>query len=213
MSESTHFSRGDVVIHPRRPEWGEGVIDQAVVVTHEGKPAQRLVVRFVNEGLITINTGVAPLVRKEALNTMATTTKSDSSSFTAPTGHGWLGSLDSNQKSISADLARLSDAMTDPFANISRRLQATLDSYRYSTEPRSLIEWGIAQTGLTDPLSKYTRHDLEQAFPRFARDRDNNLQEIVRLIKKQGKSEMIEEALRTTISPAAKNALQRARRN
>lgn len=211
MADATQFCRGDLVIHPRRPEWGEGVIDQAVAVTYEGKPAQRLIVKFANQGLVTINTGVAPLLRKDATITMSTTTTNSSSTSLRSTGNGWLGSL--APQPSAAELSRLPDAMTDPFASVGKRLQATLDSYRFSAEPRSLIEWGIAQTGLSDPLSKYTRHELEQAFPRFARDRDNHLHELVRLIKRQGKTELFSQALQNTANPTAKNALQRAVKN
>jgi len=144
---------------------------------------------------------------------MSTTTSPGSvpSSTNKASGNGWLGGI--GQKSDAVELAKLPDAMTDPFAGVGKRLQATLDSYRFSTEPRSLIEWGVAQTGLNDPLSKFTRHELEQAFPRFARDRDNHLQELVRLIKKQGKVELFQQALTGSNNPAARNALQRAIRN
>lgn len=204
-----------MVIHARRPEWGEGTVEQASATFHEGRPAQRLVVSFTHHGRITINTGVAPLVRKETLATMSTTS---SPRFPAPENapnaelpdatKGWLGKL--GQTKTGDELYRLPDAMTDPFLPPSKRLQAVLDSYRFSTEPRSLIDWAIAQTGLKDPLSKHTRHDLEQAFPRFARDRENHLFELVRGLKRQNRADTLQETLRDTTLPAARNALQKA---
>jgi hypothetical protein len=227
MQTATQFTRGDVVIHPRRPEWGDGVVDQAVTTTHEGKAAQRLVVRFSNQGSVTINTGVATLVRKDAISAMTTTTTpsfatalktgagaregASGGSGGSEGGGGWLASLGSGPQT--AELHRLPEAMTDPFASIQKRLTATLESYRYSTEPRSLVDWGCAQTGLNDPLSKYTRHELEQAFPRFARDRDHHLNDLIRTLKKQGKASLIEEVLRSITLPAARTALQRAIKN
>jgi hypothetical protein len=210
-------------MHPRRPEWGQGVVDQAVATTHEGKAVQRLVVKFANRGSVTINTGVATLVRKDATVAMSTTTtssfagsiKAGSSSPEVSSedqrGGGWLASLGNGPSAT--ELHRLPEAMTDPFASLQQRLTATLESYRYSTEARSLIDWGCAQTGLNDPLSKYTRSDLEQAFPRFARDRDHHLNDLVRTLKKQGKSSLIDQVLRSMTLPAARNALQRAVRN
>jgi hypothetical protein len=216
MAESHLFSLGETVIHPRRPEWGEGVVNQAMAITHEGRPAQRLIVRFANHGQVTIHTGVATLLRKDAAETMrdtSTTVTQTTSPFDTPqrkTG-GWLDSL--GEKRNGQELYSLPDAMTDPFASLTKRLQATLDSYRYSPEPRSLIDWGVAQTGLNDPLSKYTRHELEQAFPRFARDRDQHLQELVRLVKRQGQAEVFAQLMQATTNGTARNALQRAMRN
>jgi len=102
--------------------------------------------------------------------------------------------------------------MTDPFASLGARLKATLESFRYSTDAKSIIDWAVAQTGLNDPLSKYTRHELEGAFPRFAHLRDKHLQELVKQIKQKGKVELFQEALTTATSDAAKVGLQRAMR-
>lgn len=204
MVEATEFKPGDVVVHPRRPEWGEGVVDQAARIVHQGKGGQRLVVKFSEQGRVTINTAVVPLISKETFLAMHSTTSS------APR-QGWLGALEGKGGSTE-ELYALPDAMTDPFANLTRRLSATLDSYRYGSDARSLIEWASAQTGLGDPLSKYTRHELEQAFPRFTRDRDRHLNDLVRQIKMQGKRELLNEAIQTTRHVKAQAALQRAMR-
>ena len=202
MPDTLQFERGDQVIHPRRPEWGDGVVEQANLVQHEGKSAQRLLVRFVNRGLVTLNTGIAPLLHKDAASTMSST------SYSSAREKGWLGSL--GRSSGSDELWRLPDAMTDPFLSIQKRLDATLDSYRFSTEPRSLIDWAIAQTGLSDPLSKYSRPELEQAFPRFARDRDNHLFDMVKSLKRQNQLPMLQQAAQAAKHPGGRSALQRA---
>lgn len=217
MADVVQFSNGDVVVHTRRPEWGDGVVDRAITVEHEGKAAQRLVIRFSNQGLVTLNTGVAPLIRKDASTMASTTTTSTTptSSSSRPAfgkpGAGWLGGL--GEKRAGEELYKLSDAMTDPFASHARRLQATLDSYRFGTDgrdPRLLLDWAVAQTGLNDPLTKYSRPELEQAFPRFNRDRENHLFELVRGMKRSGESATLNKFLQETTLPAARNALQRA---
>lgn len=216
MIQSGPWSRGDIVIHPRRPEWGEGTIEQASSISHEGQPAQRLVINFTNHGRAVINTGVAALVRKESLATMSTTSSSQRFPANAPSNpselpdanKGWLGKL--GQVKTGDELYRLPDSMTDPFLSLSKRLQATLDSYRFSTEPRALIDWAIAQTGLSDPLSKHSRPELEQAFPRFARDRENHLFELVRTLKRQNRMDILQTLLNETRLPAARNVLQKA---
>jgi len=231
------FQRGDVVVHPRRLEWGEGTVDQVTTIEHEGKPAQRIVVRFSHQGVVTLNTGIAPIVHKDSFQAMSSSTTTSGSSTPAPapapgsaatsasgtsrqadrpSGYankeiGWLDAM--APKKSGDELVRLSDTMTDPFLSFSKRLQATLDAYRLGADARngrSLLDWAIAQTGLHDPLTKYTRHDLEQAFPRYVRERDNNLFEIVRAVKRSGSNQPIDDALRATRIPEAREALLRA---
>lgn len=206
MSDSKSFNRGDWVLHPRRPEWGEGVVEEVTNINHEGRPAQRLIVKFANHGLATINTGLAPLVRKE-----------HSAAVGAAAGNGrgnngWLNALGTT-KPPTDELTKLPDAMTDPFVAVNKRIQATLDSYRYAGDarnPRTLLDWAVAQTGLQDPLSKYTRHELEQAFPRFARDRENHLFELVRQVKRAGQQYLLQEIKQATTHPLSKDALNKA---
>jgi hypothetical protein len=62
MDEAPVFSRGDLVVHPRRPEWGQGVVEQAASIEYEGRQAQRLVVTFRSRGRVSINTGVVALM-------------------------------------------------------------------------------------------------------------------------------------------------------
>ncbi|MFA9479207.1 hypothetical protein ACERK3_13020 [Phycisphaerales bacterium AB-hyl4] len=128
-------------------------------------------------------------------------------------GSGWLEQLEQATRNRSHELWELPDTMTDPFASTRSRLQATLESYRFSTDARSLIEWATMQTGLNDPLTKYTRQELEQAFPRFARDRDQHLSSLVRQIKRNGNAAVLNETLQATRQPAARTALAKAIRN
>jgi len=207
MMDSTPFHLGDMVIHQRRLEWGEGIVQHARRITHEGKTAQRLVVTFTHHGRVTINTAIAPLMMKGVHAGMTRSTQTDLESA-APNG-GWLGSL-GDKPQAESQLWRLSETMTDPFASIGSRLLATLDSYRFSTEPRSLTEWAIAQTGLADPLSMFTRHELERGFARFARDRDQHLLAVVRQIKREVRHNLLDEALKEPLRPAARETLLRA---
>ncbi|MEO1236905.1 MAG: DUF3553 domain-containing protein [Planctomycetota bacterium] len=123
-------------------------------------------------------------------------------------GGGWLDDLDGSAIK-GKELWELPDALSDPFASLPERLGATLETYRYSTEPRALMDWAVAQTGLDDPLSKYTRHELEQAFPRYARDRDGHLRDIVRQLKRENNFATLKDAGRGLFS-AAQSALDKA---
>lgn len=201
------FKTGDVVVHARRPEWGEGVVDQATAITHEGSSAQRLGVRFANHGRVVLNTAIAQILQKGSERPMSSSHR-DGSTISSPAGQGWLASLE--QEGTPHELWALPEALTDLFSNFSDRLRATLESYRFNPDARGLIDWAVVQTGLDDPLSKYNRHEMEQAFARFARDRDRHLVELVRTIKRKGAGNVIDEQLRQAPSPEARKALAKA---
>ena len=192
-------------MHPSRPEWGQGVIKSAQAIVHQGAAAQRLNIEFANHGRVVINTAIAPL---------APTTKglkpSMSSSITA--SGGWLDQLE-RSKNNSHELWDLPEALTDVFSSDLHRLLATLDSYKFNTEPRPLIDWAVMQTGMNDPLTKYTRHDLEQAFARFARNRDQHLKDMVRNLKRNGKHQVLVQAHTQCNVLAGQTALERAMRH
>lgn len=229
MAEDQQFQTGDLVAHPRRPEWGSGVVKEARLIQHDGRQAQRLAVEFANKGRVVINTAVAPLERKGSRENMTRTltstgtghgssgangsSASSSGVSGGASGGGWLAQLERASGGAKHELWDLPSSMTDPFEPLHKRLQATLDSYKYSTEPRSLIDWAVLQTGLDDPLTKYTRSELEQAFPRFARDRDEHLRNLVRQIKRKGDTHVLSEALHRTKIAAGINALQKAMRS
>ena len=226
MGQGQTFQRGDEVVHPRRPEWGRGVVRSAVVVRHEDG-SQRLEVQFANAGRKTVNTAVAPLLPAGAATSTSAASagasepiqKGTSMALTATrgkekdkqSGPGWLDKLEHSVGGQKHELWDLPDAMINPFSSVSQRLRATLDGYRFSTEPRALIEWGVVQTGLDDPMTRYTRVEMEQAFARFARNRDAHLQELVRELKRKGDQATLRQAQQQAgRNPRAQAALQRA---
>lgn len=211
MIKVTQFKRGDLVIHPRRPEWGEGVVDQATSISHEGRTAQRLIVRFINHGRVTINTAVAPLVSKGVFDSMSTTRTPSPPVRVKP--QGWLESLAKQKRHPTHELRTLPEAMTDPFASFASRLRATLDSFRFvGADPRSLLDWAVSQTGLVDPLTRYTRHELEEGYAGFVRQRDQHLTQLIQQIKKSGDAALLDRLLKEAPSHAARQALRKAMR-
>ena len=212
------YQKGDVVFHTRRPEWGEGVIDQALPIKHDGQPAQRLVVKFVHRGRVVLNTALAPVALKGEDPNAAETAKIDRFLSTDPEDHGdALDRADRGMERALEQLTLLPAAMTDPFASLASRLTATLDSYRYaasppqSRQPRDalrLIEWAIAQTQLRDPFSRFTRQQIEEAYERFAYDRDGHLLLLVRDAKKNDQSDQINAAAAKIRDPVSRAALE-----
>lgn len=202
MSTNVRFDQGDVVVHPKRPQWGSGIVRQTTRITHQGQSAQRLIIDFANHGRVTLNTAIAQLTAKDASKAMSTNT----------TDKGWLEELEHAQGFKTHELWELPDTTTNPFASERARLLATLDTYRWSTEARSLIDWAVTQTGLNDPMTKYTRQELEQNFQRFAHKRDQHLKELVQNIKRLGEKQVLQQVMSEVKLPAAREALKKATR-
>ncbi|MEM8782871.1 MAG: DUF3553 domain-containing protein [Planctomycetota bacterium] len=241
MPTITHFEKGDRVQHPKRPEWGSGVVRDTQAITHDGQAAQRVTIDFVGKGRVVINAAVAPLEKVGE----APAPKKPEKDYDGSAAQLWAGAPTPNLKSDSGaglaaiqetsrgamsapgnkdnwldeletaggkkhELWELPDELTNPFATPEQRLKATLDTYQYSTEPRALIDWARRQTGLDDPLTRYTRPELEQAFPRFARDRDAHLRSIVRDLKRANDMATIKASMKGGLIPAAQSAIDRA---
>lgn len=209
------FKVGDTVAHPKKPEWGSGVVKQAQPATHNGVEAQRLRVDFANKPNTTINTAIAPLVSGQAMEGLTQQPKgfgqdmSMSSTNTDKLGAGWLDQLE-GKAGGKRELWDLPDACDDPFSTDEQQLDATLDTFKYSTDPGPLFQWAVVQTGLDDPLSKYTRVELEQAFPRYARDRDNRLFELVRQMKRNGEIDTLRRKAQNCKHRAGRQLLEKA---
>lgn len=200
MSDAVGYNVGDKVRHRTRPEWGEGTVATAQAVTHEGRPSQRLVINFANHGRVTLNATVAPIAPAGDVSTLAATSG----------GAGWLHELEG--KSIDADaLSELPEDVSDPFATLARRMRLTGDLYRFKREPRSVMEWAVAQSGLTDPLSRFSRNDLEQQFVAFEQARDAHLRSLLVAAKRAGDQAAITEAVQHKL-PEARQAAERLMR-
>ncbi len=206
------FRKGDRVVHPRRPEWGAGVVNQVDLVTQDGRQTQRLTVTFEHHGRVVINTAVAPLEPAPDRTQDPDTSMNATRTPTSASDGGWLAALERNGKPKGSELWALPASFSDPFVNDAARLHNVLDSFRFGLDARGLIDWAIAQTGLADPLSKYTRHDLEQAYQHYARDRELHLREMVRQMKRQGQQLVIEQAMSRCRIQEARAALSRAMR-
>lgn len=200
MAEVVRYNVGDKVRHRTRPEWGEGTIASAQAATHDGRSTQRLVINFANHGRVTLNSAMAPIAPADTVNSPAG----------KPSGGGWLRELEG--KDINADaLSDLPEEVSDPFATLSRRIRLTGDLYRFKREPRSVMEWAVAQSGLTDPLTRFSRNDLEQQFIAFEQARDAHLRSLLVAAKKAGDTAAMNEAAQHQL-PEARAATERLKR-
>lgn len=192
------FQIGDRVLHPGKPEWGVGTVANASGTVHEGAPCQRLAIRFDRAGLKTITTAFVSL-RRASAHTAALTEPKPEPAKTTGDRRSTLGGSPSGSPGASADpfgppsasglptdprelrrkMTGICDEAVDPFKTPAARLRAVLGLYRFEPTPGSLMDWAAAQSGLSDPLSHFTRHELEEYFSDFRRNLDKALSKAV----------------------------------
>lgn len=154
------FKPGDAVVHGLRPDWGVGSVVSAVGTTHNGAPCQRIEARFPGAGRRTLLTAVAPL-------------RTPGKAQAAPTASP--PSEDSPETVTLETLWTLPEEVTDPFRSEIARLESAIRFCRFDGRGGALLDWAQLQTGLQDPLSRFTRHELEEAWVRFRRDLEREM--------------------------------------
>ncbi len=117
---------------------------------------------------------------------------------------GWPGAI--STKKPEAAMSELPPEATDPFIPLEKRLHYLLGLYRFLTNGSSLMDWAVAQSGLDDPLSRFTRTDLEGHFNLLAMDRDAHLPKLLSEARKNG---IQVDTILAQASPAAKKMLER----
>ncbi len=190
MSDET-FQFGDKVLHNARPEWGAGSVVKVEEAIINGERAQRLSIRFPNAGLKCLIAGKssgAELKKvKEEDNGHATSL--NGLSGVAPSGTSrleqweqmsrteWLSPL--AQRKIKEVMTSVPEECTDAFIPLPKRLANTLRLYKYDKSGKGLIDWAVSQSGLNDPLTRFTRTELEQLFDRWGTLRDLHLAKLL----------------------------------
>lgn len=205
---NTKWNKGDRVIHATKPEWGTGEILQAEGFTHEGKPCQRLTLRFDRAGLKTLSTAFAELKLASAMATSVFAFASPSPASAADEPNTLDLPLVSPSE-IKAMMTKLPDAATDPFNSLRSRLLATLTQYKFADTPGALLDWAAIQTGLKDPLTRFNRHELEQHFTQFRMVVDDHLKKLLRDIRR-AEPQLLAEVQASNLPLSCRNALRRA---
>ncbi len=174
---------GDRVLHTSRPEWGVGQVLRTEKSRHEGRDVQRLTIRFDRAGTKTISTAFATLQDADAMSAAALHRTIDYAQSEARDrlepdqvfgkGH------QSNTPDPHKTLLKLPEGATDPFSSLANRLDFTLKLYRFEPTGASLLDWAASQTQLPDPLSVFSRHELEAYFAQFRTILDTHLKKLV----------------------------------
>lgn len=200
---SEHFGFGDRLIHPAKPEWGVGTVSKATPDSHQGVSCQRLAIRFERAGLKTISTGIVTFRR------------ADDQGMSGPTGDApaaeiakqpadWLDQAGGSNPSEA--MGRLPESALDPFTTPVKRLEETLKLFRFTREPAALLDWASTQTGLADPLTRFSRTELEQFFVRYEHNREKHLHTTVQEARRSDQAAT--DRLLSTAPRAAQNILR-----
>jgi hypothetical protein len=192
------WSKGDSVVHAAKPEWGAGEVLVAETLSHEGRACQRLTIRFTRAGTKTISTAFADLRPASDMPYLP------QPQHDAPDPIAQMA----DNANVEELMIKLPEKATDPFTGLRQRLAATLDLYRFTDTGGALLDWAAIQTGMKDPLSRFSRHELEQWFGRFRMEVDNHLRKLVRDVRKQDPQGF--EAVAAAATPAGRQALRRA---
>lgn len=182
----TVLKQGDKVRHPKRPEWGVGEVTRIEMITRDGQPDQRAWVRFPSVGLKTLLVSVAAPEPVDvnaadlAARLHAQTTLVD---VEARREGGWLGEI--AKKRPEEIMCSLPPRATDPFLSVAKRLENTLSLYRFGPSGTGLIEWAVAQSGLDDPLSRFSRHELEQFHQRWRFELDAHAGRLLQELRRE----------------------------
>lgn len=200
------FEFGDRVRHTKRPEWGIGSIVKTEHLSVNGQDAQRVAVRFPNAGLKTISTAHAELEIVSADAAVGTPDADDHplAGWDKMSESDWLGEV--AQRKVHEAMVSLSEAVRDPFNSLQHRLGACLDLFRFERTGGSLLDWAVAQSGLDDPLSRFTRHELEAFFDQWAGNRTEHLQLL--LGQARGDRQLVEKLV-AAANPAARESVRR----
>lgn len=201
----TKLSFGDRVRHAGRPEWGIGTIVKVEPLPVNGHSTQRLSIRFPNAGIKTLVEEQADLQRVQETGDVFGDDLSDSTrAWDKYTQDDWISPI--ARKKVVEALIALPQEVRDPFNSLQKRLHLTFRLYRFDKSGKGIIDWAVAQTGIDDPLSRFSRQELEQHFARFVQERENHL---ARLIQETRNDMSIVNAALDNTPPAALDAARK----
>ena len=166
---------GDRVYHAGRPEWGAGEVRSAEGVTEGGRASQRLTIRFERAGVKTLSTTFADLRPAEEMPDIDR----------LPDEPENEPAENATAAEIAERFTRLPEPATDPFRSRRARLEHTLSLFRFTAAGASLLDWAASQSGLRDPLTRFSRHELEQYFERFKQSLDAHARRLVSELKRE----------------------------
>lgn len=145
---------GQRVCNPNRPEWGTGEVLRVQRTQVNGQTVHRVSVQFATgHRQIVIPPGRLAYPEEEVTREA-----------------GWLDSI--SGRTVDDRLAQVPEALREMLALPADMLRAVAPLFAYTAEPDSLQTWARRQTGVADPLTHWSRDELQKAFEVFCRERD-----------------------------------------
>ena len=168
---------GAKVKNVAKPEWGVGTVLRSERTRVGGRPAQRLSIQFaVGHRTLLVPparlVAAAPEPQREA---------------------GWLAKL--GKHTLDDQLRALPAHLVQTLGSPRQRLTAIIPLYEVGEEPRSLQRWACSQTGVSDPLSHWTRDELLAALRDFCARRDAHLRAVAARLEQADGPQALHEAL------------------
>ena len=185
---------GRKVCNPARPEWGEGTVLRVQSTTVDGQPRHRVSVQFA-VGHRMLQVPPARLADPEPEPQRAP---------------GWLAAAAAD--TLDDRLRRVPNDIVQFLGVPARHLVAFAPLYVYTEQPASLAKWARSQTGVADPLSHWSRDELQAAFRKFCDERDAAFRVVAARLKQAEGSAALEDAVAAApeeVRGAMRQALQR----
>ena len=169
---------GQKIRNAARPEWGEGqVLRVQPVRSADGTAAHRVSVQF--------RTGHRTLLVPPARLAAAGPEPQREA--------GWLTGL--AQTTLDDQLHSLPKETIEVLGTPVQRMQALVPLFGLRDDPAALQRWACSQTGVTDPLSHWTRDELLAAFAAFCADRDAYFRAAAARVKQSAGDDALRAAL------------------
>ena len=218
--EPVVYSVDDRIINTARPEWGAGVVIRAKAQNQGGVRCQMLSVRFDRTGMKQLSTAMAPLRFADGTGARSTTTTATPDKAPAAEPGASL---------TLSDLSQLPPDATNPTRSANARLKTVLSEFKRvesrtseavaphasrsarspAPDQRLLLDWAISRSGLSDPLSRFNRTELEAAYDTFVRRLHDQLRPLIKAAASEDLAEFarVVEAAPAVGRDAAKRAL------
>lgn len=185
---------GRDVCNAARPEWGVGKVASVQPTPVDGKPAQRVTIEFPT-GRRTLVVPPARLVEPRP---------------EPQRGAGWLDVL--GKSTLDDQLRQLPEEVTEMIGTPRQRVAALAPLYRYDETPAGLSRWACDRVEVADPLSQWSRDELQVAFRVFSHERDGYLRSALAILRRDEGPDAVKElldGLEPTTAARMRDALQK----
>ena len=193
---------GDRVRHPKFPEWGSGAVIKVEQTPINGEPTTRVTVRFSSAGLKSFVGNQLPLELLSTDHEMPGDKIGTRPAISDVEDLERSGLTQAVEQKLLEIMHVIPMACRDPFNTAEHRLRRTFELFKYDMSGRGLMEWAMAQTGMDDPLTRFSRTELEEFFKEYSHELNRHLAKLL--------SEMHEE--KATVDRLLSEAPMRAKR-